>query len=107
MIAALIGLPLAGATALLLGGRRTNAWGHFLAVALSASSFFVGLGLLIQMMGRPAEERAVSQQLFQWITVGTFQVPFGLHLDQLSIAFVMLITGVGTLIHIYSIGYMA
>ena len=107
MIAALIGLPLAGVTALLLGGRRTNAWGHFLAVALSGASFFIGLGLLIQMMGRSAEERTVTQQLFQWITVGTFQVPFGLHLDQLSIAFVMLITGVGTLIHIYSIGYMA
>ena len=43
MIAALIGLPLLGATVLLLGGRRTNAWGHFLAVAMSAASFFVGL----------------------------------------------------------------
>ena len=107
MIAALIGLPLAGATALLLGGRRTNAWGHFLAVAMSAGSFFVGLGLFIQMLGRPEEERELGQHLFQWISVGTFQVPFGLHLDQLSIAFVLLITGVGTLIHIYSIGYMA
>jgi len=107
MIAALIGLPLAGATALLLGGRRTNAWGHFLAVAMSASSFFVGLGLFIQMLGRSDEEREVGQHLFQWINVGSFQVPFGLHLDQLSIVFVLLITGVGTLIHIYSIGYMA
>ncbi len=106
MIAALIGLPLLGATVLLLGGRRTNAWGHFLAVAMSASSFLLGTFLLIQMAGKSDEEREVGQHLFDWISVGAFQVPFGLHLDQLSIVFVLLITGVGTLIHIYSIGYM-
>lgn len=106
MTAALIGLPLLGATLLLLGGRRTNTWGHFLAVAMSASSFFVGVALFIQMLGRSAEQRATGQHLFDWIAVGTFNVPFGLHLDQLSMCFVLLITGVGTLIHIYSIGYM-
>ncbi len=106
MIAALIGLPLLGATVLLLGGRRTNAWGHFLAVAMSASSFLLGTFLFIQMAGKSDEEREVGQHLFDWISVGAFQVPFGLHLDQLSIVFVLLITGVGTLIHIYSIGYM-
>lgn len=106
MIAALIGLPLLGATVLLLGGRRTNAWGHFLAVAMSASSFLLGTLLFIQMAGKSEEEREVGQHLFDWISVGAFQVPFGLHLDQLSIVFVLLITGVGTLIHIYSIGYM-
>lgn len=106
MIAALIGLPLLGATVLLLGGRRTNAWGHFLAVAMSASSFLLGTFLFIQMAGKSEEEREVGQHLFDWISVGAFQVPFGLHLDQLSIVFVLLITGVGTLIHIYSIGYM-
>ena len=106
MIAALIGLPLLGATVLLLGGRRTNAWGHFLAVAMSAASFLLGTFMFIQMAGKSEEEREVGQHLFDWITVGAFQVPFGLHLDQLSIVFVLLITGVGTLIHIYSIGYM-
>jgi len=106
MIAALIGLPLIGATVLLLGGRRTNAWGHFLAVAMSGASFLVGAFLFIQMIGKSEEERVVGQHLFDWVSVGAFQVPFGLHLDQLSIVFVLLITGVGTLIHIYSIGYM-
>jgi NADH-quinone oxidoreductase subunit L len=106
MIAALIGLPLLGATVLLLGGRRTNAWGHFLAVAMSAASFVLGAFLFIQMTGKSEEEREIGQHLFDWISVGAFQVPFGLHLDQLSIVFVLLITGVGTLIHIYSIGYM-
>ena len=106
MIAALIGLPLLGATVLLLGGRRTNAWGHFLAVAMSAASFILGAFLFIQMAGKSEEEREIGQHLFDWISVGAFQVPFGLHLDQLSVVFVLLITGVGTLIHIYSIGYM-
>ena len=106
MIAALIGLPLLGATVLLLGGRRTNAWGHFLAVAMSAASFLLGALFFIQMAGKSEEEREIGQHLFDWISVGAFQVPFGLHLDQLSIVFVLLITGVGTLIHIYSIGYM-
>ena len=107
MTAALIGLPLFGATVLLLGGRRTNAWGHYFAVAMSASSFFVGIATFMSMLGRSAEERTISTRLFDWIAVGSFQVPFGLQVDQLSIAFVLLITGVGTLIHIYSIGYMS
>jgi NADH-quinone oxidoreductase subunit L len=103
----LIALPLAGAALLLLGGRRTDKWGHLLATALSASSFGVGMYQLTQMLGRSTEERPVSQKLFDWINVGTFNVDAGLLLDQLSICFVLLITGVGTLIHIYSISYMS
>ena len=103
----LIALPLAGAALLLLGGRRTNKWGHLLATALSASAFGVGVYQLTQMLGRSTEERPVSQKLFDWINVGTFNVDAGLLLDQLSICFVLLITGVGTLIHIYSISYMS
>ena len=94
----LIALPLAGAALLLLGGRRTDKWGHLLATALSASSFGVGLYQLSQMVGRTEEARPVSQKLFEWINVGTFNVDAGLLLDQLSICFVLLITGVGTLI---------
>ena len=103
----LIALPLAGAALLLLSGRRTDKWGHLLATALSASSFGVGMYQLTQMLGRSTEERPVSQKLFDWINVGAFNVDAGLLLDQLSICFVLLITGVGTLIHIYSISYMS
>ena len=103
----LIALPLFGAAVLLLAGRRSDKWGHLLATALSASSFGVGIYQLSQMLGRPTEERAVTQKLFSWINVGTFNVDAGLLLDQLSICFVLLITGVGTLIHIYSISYMS
>ena len=103
----LIALPLFGAITLLLAGRRADKWGHLLGTAMSASSFGVGLYQLSQMLSRPTEERAIGQKLFTWIDVASFQVDAGLLLDQLSICFVLLITGVGTLIHIYSISYMS
>ena len=103
----LIALPLFGALTLLLLGRKADKWGHLLATALSASSFGVGLLQLSQMLDRETESRAVTQKLFTWINVGSFNVDASLLLDQLSICFVLLITGVGTLIHIYSISYMS
>ena len=72
LIGYLIGLPLFGAAALLLGGRRTNKWGHILATALSASSFALGLKLFNDMLALPTEERAMHQKLFSWIHVGGF-----------------------------------
>ena len=74
---------------------------------MSAGSFAVGLIQLSQMLDREAELRPVTQKLFTWISVGSFNVDASLLLDQLSICFVLLITGVGTLIHIYSISYMS
>jgi NADH-quinone oxidoreductase subunit L len=103
----LITLPLLGATILLLAGRRADKWGHILATVMSASSFAVGLYQLTQMLGRTNEARPATQKLFEWISVGSFNVDAGLLLDQLSICFVLLITGVGTLIHVYSISYMS
>ncbi len=102
----LIGLPLLGAAVLLLGGKRTNAWGHYFATAMSIGSFLVGVASFSEMFGLPAEERSIEWTLTEWISVGSFQVPIAFQLDQLSIAFVLLITGVGSLIHVYSIGYM-
>lgn len=103
----LIALPLMGFVILLLAGRRADRWGHHLATIFSGSAFVMGLYLFSQMLGRSNEERAVTQKLFTWISVGSFKVDASLMLDQLSICFVLLITGVGTLIHIYSIAYMS
>ncbi|MCX6428256.1 MAG: NADH-quinone oxidoreductase subunit L, partial [Actinobacteria bacterium] len=103
----LVALPLFGSALLLLGGKRTNRWGHLFATAISASAFGVGLYQFSVMLGQPDSQRALTQKLFSWISVGTFQVDAGLMVDQLSICFVLLITGVGTLIHIYSIAYMS
>jgi NADH-quinone oxidoreductase subunit L len=103
----LVALPAAGAAILLLGGRRTDAWGHLLGCATALASFGVGLALLSDMLGRHGDARTIVQNLFTWIPVGNLQVDFGMQIDQLSICFVLLITGVGSLIHIYSIAYMA
>ena len=91
----LIALPMLGAAVLLLGGKRTNAWGHLFATAMSLSSFVVGLLTFIQMLSKSAEERAATIDLWNWIVVGNFQVPISLQFDQLSISFVLLITFVG------------
>lgn len=106
LIVYLIALPLFGSVTLLLLGRRADKWGHLFATAMSAGSFAVGLYQFYQMLSRDTESRAITQKLFTWISVGSFNVDASLLLDQLSICFVLLITGVGTLIHIYSIAYM-
>jgi NADH-quinone oxidoreductase subunit L len=103
----LVALPAAGAAILLLGGRRTDAWGHWLGCLTALASFGVGLSLLSEMLGRHGDARTITQNLWSWIPVGNLQVDFGLQIDQLSICFVLLITGVGSLIHIYSVAYMA
>ena len=103
----LIALPLAGAAILLLAGRRSDAWGHLLGCATAIASFAVGAVLFFDMLGRDAEHRAVHETMFSWVPVGGLQVDFGMQLDQLSMCFVLLITGVGSLIHVYSVGYMA
>ena len=102
----LIALPLASSAVLLLAGRRADKWGHLLATAVSLSTFVLGTLQFFAMQSRPTEERALTQKLFDWINVGSFNVSAALLLDQLSICFVLLITGVGSLIHIYSISYM-
>src|SRR5215203_4935380 len=102
-----IALPLAGAAILLLAGRRTNSWGHLLGCLAALASFAAGVVLFVDMLGRHAEDRIVHEALFSWVPVAGLQVDFGLQLDALSMCFVLLITGVGSLIHIYSIGYMA
>jgi len=102
-----VALPAVGTAVLLLGGRRTDRWGHLLGTAMPAASFVVGLIAFVALLGRGEEERQVQQTYWTWLDVGDYEVSFGLVFDQLSALFVLLITGVGTLIHVYSIGYMA
>jgi NADH-quinone oxidoreductase subunit L len=102
----LIALPLFSAALLLLLGRIADKWGHLLATLISASTFAIGISEFVAMHSHTGAARAATQKLFEWISVGNFKVDASLLLDQLSICFVLLITGVGTLIHIYSIAYM-
>ncbi|MEU7633009.1 NADH-quinone oxidoreductase subunit L [Nocardia sp. NPDC049220] len=100
-------LPLAGAIVLLLTGRYADKWGHLLGTAMALASFVVAAIAFFAMLGRDTAERAVHKDLFSWVPVAGLQVDFGLQLDQLSVCFALLITGVGSLIHVYSIGYMS
>jgi NADH-quinone oxidoreductase subunit L len=101
----LIALPLAGAAVLLLAGRRADRWGHVLGCLTSGTAFVLGLVQFFAL--RATDTRGVQQHLFSFIPVGDLRVDLGLLFDPLSSVFVLLITGVGTLIHVYSVGYMA
>lgn len=100
-------VPLAVAAFLLLAGKWSDRWGHWVAVIGSWFSFVLGLIIVIQMLAAPATERRLSQNLFSWIPAGDFHVDIGLLVDPLSMTFVMLVTFVGSLILVYSVGYMA
>ncbi len=101
-----IALPLAGAAVLLLGGRATDRWGHLLGTALPIGSFVLSLLMFVDLLGRDSGDRQVSQHLYTWFETGHLNVGMDLLYDQLTALFLLLITGVGSLIHVYSIGYM-
>jgi NADH-quinone oxidoreductase subunit L len=101
----LLAFPLFGAAVLLVGGRRTDRWGHLLGVAMPLAAFVYGVIAFFALLGKT--DRSQDQHLFSWIPVAGFQVNLNLLIDQLSICFVLLITGVGSMIIIYSVGYMA
>jgi NADH-quinone oxidoreductase subunit L len=103
----LVAIPALSAAILLLGGRATDKWGHLLGTVAPLASFVCGVMLFFQMLGLPTGQRSTTVNLYEWFSVGSIKVDVSLLLDPLSILFVLLITGVGGLIHIYSIGYMA
>ncbi|HEX7740021.1 MAG TPA: NADH-quinone oxidoreductase subunit L, partial [Marmoricola sp.] len=102
-----IALPAFGALVLLLGGKRTDRWGHLLGCATVAISFVLSVVLFVALTGRASDDRSVHQHVWTWFTAGSYKVQFDILYDQLSALFLLLITGVGGIIHIYSIGYMA
>jgi NADH-quinone oxidoreductase subunit L len=106
LIGLLVAAPLLGAGILLTGGKRLDRTGHLLGTLLALVSFALGVALFADMLGKDADQRTLTSHLFTWVPVQGFQAQVGFQLDQLSMTFVLLITGVGSLIHIYSIGYM-
>ncbi|GAB4084462.1 NADH-quinone oxidoreductase subunit L [Myceligenerans cantabricum] len=103
----LVGFPLVGAAILLLGGRSLDRWGHWIGVLASSASALLGGLLLFRMIGTEPAERVADHHLWTWLSAGGLDVDLGLRLDPLSMTFVMLVTVVGTLIHFYSVEYMA
>ncbi|MEQ7125432.1 NADH-quinone oxidoreductase subunit L [Actinopolymorpha sp. B11F2] len=102
-----VAIPAVSAAVILLAGRAARPWGHLLGCAAPIASFALGAVMFAAMLGLGPEERAVSQQLYTFIPLASYHVEASLLLDQLSMCFVLLITGVGSIIHVYSVGYMA
>lgn len=102
----LVLLPLLSAAVLLLLGRRSDRWGHWLGVLASSAAFVLGAALLLDLLGRPSDARILDVPLGTWIDAGTFSLDAGLRVDPLSLTFVLLVTFVGSLIHVYSVAYM-
>ncbi|HEV2886334.1 MAG TPA: NADH-quinone oxidoreductase subunit L [Jatrophihabitans sp.] len=103
----LVALPALSSAALLLLGKRADRWGHLLGALVPVALFVYGVLLFFSIKGESGEGRQRNLHLFSWVPVGGFNVDAGLLLDPLSLAFVLLITGVGSLIHIYAVGYMS
>ncbi|MCF8611043.1 NADH-quinone oxidoreductase subunit L [Gordonia sp. HY285] len=99
-------LPAVGAASVLIAGRRTRAWAHLLTTTLVSASAVLAIVMWLAMIGRGGPDKAATSELYSWVPVGELRVDFGMTLDQLSMCFVLLITVVGSLIHVYSIGYM-
>ncbi|HLS01394.1 MAG TPA: proton-conducting transporter membrane subunit, partial [Beutenbergiaceae bacterium] len=102
----IIAIPLLSAAVLLVAGKSANTWGHWLGVLASAASGVLSVGVLVVLLGMDATSRVASVELYEWIATDSFNVSAGLLIDPLSVAFMLLITFVGTLIHIYSVAYM-
>jgi NADH-quinone oxidoreductase subunit L len=98
-------LPALGATILLFSGRRLGEpKAGWLATGLMALAFAWSVVMLLAL--RDVEPRAHTVDLFTWFPTGGLQVKLGFLADPLSITFILFVTGVGTLIHVYSVGYM-
>jgi NADH-quinone oxidoreductase subunit L len=100
-------LPLAGFLVLVVAGRRLGEpLAGWIATVMAASSFVVTAAVFLALLGEPEEERRAVDVLFSWIPAGSFQVDAALLADPLSVAMALFVTGIGSLIHLYSIGYM-
>ena len=100
-------LPLAGFLIILVFGRRLGEpKAGYLATLMTASAFVVGVGVLVKLLSLPEAERHHVRRLFTWLPVGALKVDLSFLVDPLSITMVLFITGVGSLIHLYAIGYM-
>ena len=100
-------MPLGGFLLILLFGRILGEpRAGILATAMTASSFVVTVGVYLDLLSRTAEERHHVVTLFSWLPVGTLHIDMALLADPLSITMALFVTGIGSLIHLYSIGYM-
>jgi NADH-quinone oxidoreductase subunit L len=100
-------LPLLGFVVnALLGRRLSKSASGGLAVSVMAGAFAVSAAVSWALVGRPIGSRVIDQVVFTWIPSGDLQVPFALRLDPLSMVMILVVSGIGALIHLYSTAYM-
>src|SRR5262245_15045245 len=100
-------LPLAGFLLNAAFGRRlTKAASGAIACAAIGGSFVVSLAAVWRLVSLDPASRAITTQLFSWITSDDLTVPFTLRLDPLAAVMILVVSGIGTLIHVYSTAYM-
>ena len=100
-------LPLAGFVLILLFGRRLGEpKAGYLATAMVGASFLVTVGVFLDLISKTAEERHHVAKIFTWLPVGSLKVDMAFLADPLSITMALFVTGIGSLIHLYAIGYM-
>ena len=100
-------LPLAGGLLLILfGAKLGEPRAGWLATFATATSFVVTVAVYFDMLSRSAEERSHVVTLFQWIPVGSLHIDLAFLADPLSITMALFVTGIGSLIHLYAVGYM-
>src|ERR1700716_1361415 len=100
-------LPLFGFLVLLVAGRKLGEpVAGWVATLMWGGAFAASVAVLIGLFTEPEHERRFQQVLFDWLPVGNLKVQLGFLVDPLSVTMVLFITGVGALIHLYSIGYM-
>jgi NADH-quinone oxidoreductase subunit L len=108
LIWVVIALPLAGFLFHAFFGKRVGKKADgTVGTAVVLGAFALSVYLLLELLKLPAEERQVVSPLWRWIEAGTFRVSFEALVDPLSLLMVLIVTGVGGLIHLYSTGYMA
>ncbi len=100
-------LPLAGFLVLTFAGKRIGEpWAGWLATGAMGGSFLATVGVFVDLLGRDTQDRRSVTTLFEWVPAGDLQVDVGFLVDPLSLTMCLFVTGVGALIHLYSIGYM-
>jgi NADH-quinone oxidoreductase subunit L len=110
-------LPLAGFAITALIGRRLHKQAHWIPVLAIGAVWLIAMGIVVQVLteaapiiggeGDYAIHGFVLPDLVTWIPAGDFQVSFGIHIDALTACLLIVVTTIGLLVHVYSIGYMS
>ncbi|MFQ5735605.1 MAG: NADH-quinone oxidoreductase subunit L, partial [Thermodesulfobacteriota bacterium] len=100
-------LPLIGAFINgVFGSRMSKGTSGFIGCATVGIAFLIAVSIFVKLIGLPLAERSVEINVYQWIASGSFTIDLSFLVDPLSTLMILVVTGVGFFIHVYSVGYM-